>query len=100
MTGQQLHKIPLLVLFGSQTGNAQVRGATLVLYLFCDGHVPSPTPSSPQDVAERIGREAKLRHYAPRVMAMDAFDVRLLPEESLVIFVASTTGQVLFPMQL
>lgn len=31
---------------------------------------------------------------------MDAFDVRLLPEESLVIFVASTTGQVLFPMQL
>ncbi|EIE26765.1 riboflavin synthase domain-like protein [Coccomyxa subellipsoidea C-169] len=68
MTGEQSERIPLLVLFGSQTGSAQ-------------------------DVAERIGREAKLRQYAPRVMAMDAFDVRLLPEESLVIFVTSTTGQ-------
>lgn len=29
---------------------------------------------------------------------MDAFDVRLLPEESLVIFVTSTTGQVLTPV--
>lgn len=45
-------------------------------------------------MAERIGREAKLRQYAPRVMAMDAFDVRLLPEEPLVVFVTSTTGQV------
>ncbi|KAK9839678.1 hypothetical protein WJX81_005476 [Elliptochloris bilobata] len=58
----------LLVLFGSQTGNAQ-------------------------DVAERVAREAKRRHFAPCVMAMDAYSVAALPAEGLVIFVASTTGQ-------
>lgn len=47
-----------------------------------------------QDVAERIGREAKLRHYHPRIMAMDAFPVTQLPQWELVVFVASTTGQV------
>ena len=50
-----------------------------------------------QDVAERIGREARARHWQPRVLPMDAYDVRLLPEESEVILVASTTGQVLTP---
>ena len=50
-----------------------------------------------QDVAERVGREARARHWQPRVLPMDAYDVRLLPEESEVILVASTTGQVLTP---
>ncbi|CAL5225422.1 g8237 [Coccomyxa viridis] len=59
---------PLLILFGSQTGNAQ-------------------------DVAERIAREARARHYSPRVQPMDAYDVHLLPEEAAVVFVTSTTGQ-------
>lgn len=58
----------LLVLFGSQTGNAQ-------------------------DVAEHIGREAKRRRYVPRVLAMDAFTVQSLPLETAILFVASTTGQ-------
>eukprot|EP00198_Chlamydomonas_reinhardtii_P004798 XP_001694134.1 NADPH-dependent flavin reductase [Chlamydomonas reinhardtii] len=59
---------PLLILYGSQTGNAQ-------------------------DVAERIGREARLRLYSPRVVAMDSYDVTSLPAEPLVVFVTATTGQ-------
>jgi sulfite reductase alpha subunit-like flavoprotein len=47
-----------------------------------------------QDVAERIEREAKARHYAARAVAMSAYDIRQLPQEQAVIFVASTTGQV------
>ena len=39
----------LLVLYGSQTGTAQ-------------------------DVAERVGREAKRRHFAARVVAMDEYE--------------------------
>eukprot|EP00898_Chlorokybus_atmophyticus_P000268 jgi/Chlat1/1241/Chrsp115S00755 len=58
----------LTVLFGSQTGNAQ-------------------------DVAERVAREARRRHYAPRVLAMDAYNPVELPDEQLAIFVTSTTGQ-------
>ncbi|EFJ42595.1 hypothetical protein VOLCADRAFT_83643 [Volvox carteri f. nagariensis] len=59
---------PLLILYGSQTGNAQ-------------------------DVAERIGREARLRLFSPRVVAMDSYDVSQLPGERLVVCVTSTTGQ-------
>ena len=40
----------LLILYGSQTGTAQ-------------------------DVAERIGREAKRRHFGTRVMSLDAYNV-------------------------
>jgi sulfite reductase alpha subunit-like flavoprotein len=47
-----------------------------------------------QDVAERLAREAKQRCFAPRVLSMDAFDIKQLPAQQLVIFVASTTGQV------
>ncbi len=47
-----------------------------------------------QDVAERLGREAELLLFRPHVLAMDAFDVTLLPTERLVLLVASTTGQV------
>lgn len=39
----------LVVLYGSQTGTAQ-------------------------DVAERIGRDAKRRHFAVKVFAMDSYD--------------------------
>ena len=44
-------------------------------------------------VAERFGREGIRRHFAPRIMAMDAFPVSQLPEEQNVILVSSTTGQ-------
>ena len=58
----------VLVLYGSETGNAQ-------------------------DVAERVVREAKLKHYAPVLMTMEGYDVRTLPRERCVVFVTSTTGQ-------
>ena len=48
---------------------------------------------SEQDVAERVAREAQRRRFAPRVMAMDAYSVAVLPSERLVVLVASTTGQ-------
>ncbi|KAI7853564.1 hypothetical protein BDC45DRAFT_510561 [Circinella umbellata] len=58
----------LLVLFGSETGCAE-------------------------DVAERIGRQARRRRFRTRVIAMDDYDKNKLIEEKLVIFVCSTTGQ-------
>ena len=61
-------RCPLLVLYGSQTGTAQ-------------------------DVAERIGREAYRRHIHARVMPMDAYPIASLIEETVVVFVCSTTGQ-------
>ncbi|KAJ1976554.1 NAPDH-dependent diflavin reductase [Dimargaris xerosporica] len=59
---------PILILYGSQTGCAE-------------------------DVALRIGREAKRRHFRPEIMAMDALDRTRLPHIPIVIFVCSTTGQ-------
>jgi len=47
-----------------------------------------------QDVAERLGREAKQMLLSPAVMPMDAYDVAQLPRECLLLCVASTTGQV------
>ncbi|KAM6337556.1 NADPH-dependent diflavin oxidoreductase 1 isoform 2-T2 [Alca torda] len=58
----------LLVLFGSQTGTAQ-------------------------DTAERIGREAKRRHFQCRVEVLDSYEVANLINELLVVFVCATTGQ-------
>ncbi|XP_075026304.1 NADPH-dependent diflavin oxidoreductase 1 isoform X3 [Calonectris borealis] len=46
-----------------------------------------------QDTAERIGREAKRRHFQCRVEALDSYDVANLINELLVVFVCSTTGQ-------
>ena len=46
-----------------------------------------------QDVAERIGREGKRRHFTPHIMAMDAFPVSQLPVAQNVVFVCATTGQ-------
>ncbi|XP_066466654.1 NADPH-dependent diflavin oxidoreductase 1 isoform X1 [Tiliqua scincoides] len=58
----------ILLLFGSQTGTAQ-------------------------DTAERIGREAKRRHFQCRVEALDSYSVANLIHEPLVVFVCATTGQ-------
>ncbi|XP_044295984.1 NADPH-dependent diflavin oxidoreductase 1 isoform X2 [Varanus komodoensis] len=58
----------ILILFGSQTGTAE-------------------------DTAERIGWEAKQRHFQCRVEALDSFNVAMLIQEPLVIFVCATTGQ-------
>ncbi|KAJ8039423.1 NADPH-dependent diflavin oxidoreductase 1 [Holothuria leucospilota] len=58
----------LCILYGSQTGTAQ-------------------------DVAERIGREARRRHFSTRVMPLDSYEISTLIQESLVIFVVATTGQ-------
>ncbi|KAL6761786.1 hypothetical protein V8C86DRAFT_3013104 [Haematococcus lacustris] len=59
---------PILILYGSQSGNAQ-------------------------DVAERMAREARFMRLMPRCMAMDAYDVSRLPSEQLALLVTSTTGQ-------
>ncbi|XP_068695868.1 NADPH-dependent diflavin oxidoreductase 1-like [Montipora foliosa] len=58
----------ICVLYGSQTGTAQ-------------------------EVAERIGREAKRRFLSVAVLALDDYNVTKLIEEKLVIFVCATTGQ-------
>lgn len=60
--------LEMLILFGSETGNAQ-------------------------DVAEGIGREASFHGLQPRVMSMDSYPVQELPNEHLVILIAATTGQ-------
>lgn len=58
----------LLILYGSQTGTAQ-------------------------DVAEKIYREAKRRHFSAKVIALDSYNISSLIHEQMVIFVCSTTGQ-------
>ncbi|KAJ3021703.1 hypothetical protein HKX48_007989 [Thoreauomyces humboldtii] len=67
-----LNAQPLLVLFGSDGGNAEA-------------------------VAKRLGSEAKQRGLRPRVMAADSFSVDDLPAEQNVVFVVSTAGQGEFP---
>lgn len=58
----------MIVLYGSQTGTAQ-------------------------EVAERIGREARRHFFMPTVQPMDDCPVDSIRNESLVVFVAATTGQ-------
>lgn len=58
----------LLILYASQTGTAQ-------------------------DVAERIGREARRRHFRARVLPMDQYDRSRLIGERYLICIAATTGQ-------
>ncbi|CAH9072609.1 unnamed protein product [Cuscuta europaea] len=58
----------LLILYASQTGNAI-------------------------DAAERLGREAERRGWPALVLSVDEIDPTSLPNEDLVIFVVSTTGQ-------
>eukprot|EP00798_Chlamydomonas_sp_ICE-L_P025328 gene25328-10984_t len=59
---------PLLILYGSQTGNAQ-------------------------DVAERVSREGQHMLFNTRTMAMDSYAVTQLPQEQAVVFVCATSGQ-------
>jgi sulfite reductase alpha subunit-like flavoprotein len=58
----------LVVLYGSQTGTSQ-------------------------EVAERITRDAKRMHFQVKLSSLDAYPIMNLPNEHLVIFVVSTTGQ-------
>ncbi|XP_072015905.1 NADPH-dependent diflavin oxidoreductase 1-like [Amphiura filiformis] len=58
----------LLVLYGSQTGTAQ-------------------------DVAERIGREAKRRYFTTKVLDLDSYSISDLINEELAVIVCATTGQ-------
>ncbi|CAM6037539.1 unnamed protein product [Sphagnum compactum] len=58
----------LVILYATQTGNAQ-------------------------DVAERMGREARRHHLQPLVVSMHAYNPSSLPGERYVLFVVSTTGQ-------
>ncbi|KAI8915424.1 sulfite reductase [Powellomyces hirtus] len=67
-----LNAQPLLVLYGSDGGNAEA-------------------------VAKRLGSEAKQRGLRPRVMAADSFSVEDLPSEQSVVYVVSTAGQGEFP---
>ncbi|KAL2911756.1 NAPDH-dependent diflavin reductase [Polyrhizophydium stewartii] len=46
-----------------------------------------------REVAERVAREGRLRHFDVRVSAMDEYDKAELPNEPLVLFVCSVTGQ-------
>jgi sulfite reductase alpha subunit-like flavoprotein len=43
-------------------------------------------------VALDIGRECTKRHIVSRVMSMDAYKIYDLPNEKIVLFVVSTTG--------
>nr|WGZ60624.1 cytochrome P450 [Fusarium tricinctum] len=58
----------VLVLYGSETGNAQ-------------------------DMAEELGRVCQRLHFKSRVEELDAVDLNALLQPSFVIFVISTTGQ-------
>jgi len=58
----------LLVLYGTQTGTAK-------------------------EVAERIAREGKRRHFHSKSISLDNFSVAELPYQQLVVFVVATTGQ-------
>ena len=58
----------ILVLYGTQTGNSQ-------------------------DVAKRIGREARRYGLHSTVQSLHSYDVLNLPTESIVVFVVATTGQ-------
>ncbi|KAH7100415.1 riboflavin synthase domain-like protein [Auriculariales sp. MPI-PUGE-AT-0066] len=57
----------LLVLFATETGNSL-------------------------DVAQRIAKQARRRYFSTRVVSMDDYPLADLIEESLVVFVLSTTG--------
>ncbi|CAG9461302.1 unnamed protein product [Pedinophyceae sp. YPF-701] len=66
--GRESDRTGLLVLYGSETGNAA-------------------------DVAEGVWRAARRKGFAARVMPMDDYEVARLPSERCVVFVCSTTGQ-------
>ena len=57
----------LTILYGTQTGTAK-------------------------DLAQRLGRDAKERHISAHVTSMNEYQVAQLPQEKMIIFVCSTTG--------
>ena len=58
----------MIILYGSQTGNAE-------------------------DMARRIGQRAKTQHSLKiQVLAMDDFQLKLLPRQQFILFVCATTG--------
>ncbi|PTB45815.1 NAPDH-dependent diflavin reductase [Trichoderma asperellum] len=65
MTG---HERSVLVLYGSETGNAQ-------------------------DIAEELGRLCQRLHFKSHVEELDAVELSVLLQHQLVIFIISTTGQ-------
>jgi sulfite reductase alpha subunit-like flavoprotein len=81
----------ILVLYGSQTGNAQVLCECNRWYAL---PVTLNAPCKQQDVAERISRESRVLYFSPRIMPLDTYDVTSLPRETAVVFVVSTAGQV------
>eukprot|EP00983_Pelagomonas_calceolata_P114849 1160135-Pelagomonas_calceolata.AAC.2 len=52
-------------------------------------HVEHSPIYDKQDVAERLGREAKQMLLSPAVMPMDAYDVAQLPSERLLLLRAA-----------
>ncbi|KAJ1443256.1 Riboflavin synthase-like beta-barrel [Sesbania bispinosa] len=62
------HRSKLLILYATQTGNAL-------------------------DAAEHLAREAERRACPINLLSLDQYDPSLLPQEEVVIFVVSTTGQ-------
>ncbi|XP_040262017.1 NADPH-dependent diflavin oxidoreductase 1 isoform X1 [Bufo bufo] len=58
----------ILILYGSQTGTAE-------------------------DMAERLARDARRRHFTCRVHSLDSYNIAGLVHEPLVMFVCATTGQ-------
>ena len=74
------------MLYGSQSGTAQ--------------EVSPPRPGGSgslplHQVAERVAREGSRYHFSVQVSAMDSFSLSTLPLQPLVVYVCSTTGQVL-----
>ena len=63
-----LNKSQFVILYGSQSGNAQ-------------------------DLAERTWRQAKLLNLNALLISMNDYDLNRLGEDSLIIFICSTTGQ-------
>ncbi|KAI9885183.1 MAG: hypothetical protein M1823_003022 [Watsoniomyces obsoletus] len=67
-TTDSLPKRSALILYGSETGTAQ-------------------------DVAEEVGQMLVRLHFATKVVEMNSVDIDSLAQVSIVVFVASTTGQ-------
>lgn len=97
------HPRRLLILYGSQTGNAQVirspaqqakrQQQALLAHRELRKLLHHVFVVALQDVAERVAREAQLLLYSPAVMPLDSYPIQQLPEERFVVFITATTGQ-------
>lgn len=83
----------LLVLYGSQTGTAQVRESGEKEEQGKRGNAfEFDVGDDSQEVAERVAREGRRRGFASRLSAMDDYPLADLPGEKRVVFVVATTG--------